>query len=128
MIFRTKGGMTIDVEVFVNCKFGYDINCEVVCEEGTVKLAAPATPIIKSDASVATGIETSWINRFIESYDTELQDWVNAAAEGIINGPTAWDGYVAAVTADAFVKAQKSGQVEPIVTGENRNFTAERPM
>ena len=76
MIFRTKGGMTIDVEVFVNCKFGYDINCEVVCEEGTVKLAAPATPIIKSDASVATGIETSWINRFIESYDTELQDWV----------------------------------------------------
>ncbi|WP_411337375.1 Gfo/Idh/MocA family protein [Ruminococcus gauvreauii] len=122
MIFRTKGGMTIDVEVFVNCKFGYDINCEVVCEEGTVKLAAPATPIIKSDASVATGIETSWINRFIESYDTELQDWVNAAAEGIINGPTAWDGYVAAVTADAFVKAQKSGQIEPIVTGEKPEF------
>ena len=122
MIFRTKSGMTIDVEVFVNCKFGYDINCEVVCDEGTVKLAAPATPIIRSDASVSTGIETSWINRFIESYDTELQDWVDAAGEDIINGPTAWDGYVAAVTADAFVKAQKSGQVEPIVTGEKPSF------
>lgn len=32
----------------------------------------------------------------------------------MINGPTAWDGYAAAVTADAFVKAQKSGQIEPI--------------
>lgn len=122
MIFRTKGGLCIDVEVFVNCKFGYDINCEVVCEEGTVKLAAPSAPIVRTDAKVSTGIETSWINRFIESYDTELQDWIDAAGAGVINGPTAWDGYVAAVTADAFVKAQKTGAVEPITTGAMPDF------
>ena len=29
MLLRTKKGVCIDVEVFVNCKFGYDINCEV---------------------------------------------------------------------------------------------------
>lgn len=56
----------------------------------------------------------NWIHRFYESYDAELQDWIDAAAAGVINGPTAWDGYAAAVTADAFVKAQKSGQIEPI--------------
>ena len=38
MLLRTKKGVCIDVEVFVNCKFGYDINCEVVCEDGAIKM------------------------------------------------------------------------------------------
>lgn len=114
MIFRTKSGMSIDVEVFVNCKFGYDINCEVVCEEGTVKLSSPSSPIIRTDTRISGKMADNWIHRFYESYDAELQDWIDAAAAGVINGPTAWDGYAAAVTADAFVKAQKSGRIEPI--------------
>lgn len=118
MLLRTKKGICIDVEVFVNCKFGYDINCEVVCEEGVVKMGDPTTPIIRKEGRLSTGIETSWINRFIDSYDVELQDWVNSAVKGEVNGPTAWDGYLAAVTADALVKAQESGKVESIVTGE----------
>jgi myo-inositol 2-dehydrogenase/D-chiro-inositol 1-dehydrogenase len=47
----------------------------------------------------------------------EIQDWINATKKGKVNGPTAWDGYLAAVTADALVKAQESGRVEEIVTG-----------
>ncbi|MGI6010302.1 MAG: Gfo/Idh/MocA family protein [Ruminococcus sp.] len=122
MIFRTKGGLCIDVEVFVNCKFGYDINCEVVCEEGTVRVSAPSAPVIRTDTKISTEIAPDWLNRFIESYDAELQDWVDAAKDGVINGPNAWDGYVAAVTADAFVKAQKSGAAEPVVTGAMPDF------
>ena len=124
MIFRTKGGITIDVEVFVNCKFAYDINCEVVCEEGTIKLSPPSEPIIRRDASVSTALETHWLTRFIESYDTEFQEWIDAAGEGTINGPTSWDGYVAAITADAFVKAQKTGQVEAIELDQKPAFYA----
>jgi len=48
----------------------------------------------------------------------EIQDWINAAAAGVVRGPNAWDGYVAAVTADALVKAQSSGRVEPIASGD----------
>ncbi len=125
MIFQTKNGVVIDVEVFVNCKFGYDINCEVVCEEGTIKLSAPATPVIRRDAQVSTAIETSWIHRFIESYDTEFQDWIDAADSDIINGPTAWDGYIAAVTADAFIKAQKTKQIETILLDKKPDFYSE---
>ena len=40
------------------------------------------------------------------------------AKRGVVHGPTAWDGYVAAVTADALVKSQQIGAEEPIVTGE----------
>lgn len=122
MLLRTKKGVCIDVEVFVNCKFGYDINCEVVCEDGVIKMAEPATPIVRKGGRTSTGIETSWMNRFIDSYDVELQDWIDCASKEIVNGPTAWDGYLAAVTADALVKAQTSGQVEKIETGEKPEF------
>ena len=40
----------------------------------------------------------------------------------MINGPTAWEGYLAAVTADALVKAQETGQIEPIHTDEKPEF------
>ena len=30
LIFQTKSGVTIDLEIFVNCRFGYDIKCDVV--------------------------------------------------------------------------------------------------
>ena len=33
MIMKTKGGIINMLEVNVNCGFGYDINCEVVCEQ-----------------------------------------------------------------------------------------------
>ncbi|PWJ50126.1 Gfo/Idh/MocA family protein [Faecalicatena contorta] len=116
MLLRTKKGVCIDVEVFVNCKFGYDINCEVVCEDGAIKMPEPAYPYIRKDARLSTTIDTDCFVRFKDAYDVEVQDWVDKAGEEVISGPTAWDGYLAAVTADALVKAQESGKIEPIIT------------
>lgn len=114
MLLRTKNGICVDDEVFVNCKFGYDINCEVVCEDGAIKMPQPLYPDVRKHAQVATKIDTDCFVRFHDAYDAEVQGWVNDAAKGIIGGPTAWDGYLAAITADALVRAQKSGQVEAI--------------
>ena len=44
MIMKTKGGIINMLEVNVNCGFGYDINCEVVCENGVVNLPCPSFP------------------------------------------------------------------------------------
>jgi len=41
-----------------------------------------------------------------------------------VRGPTAWDGYFAAVTADACVEAKHSGQIVPIRIGERPAFYA----
>ncbi len=43
MIMKTKGGIINMLEVNVNCGFGYDINCEVVCENGVVNLPCPSS-------------------------------------------------------------------------------------
>ena len=124
MILRTRKGVTVMLEVFVNCKFGYDINCEVVCEEGVIEMPAPMFPSYRKAGVHATAIEQSWINRFIDSYDVELQDWVDCAKKGVVNGPTAWDGYTANVTADALVISQQTGAKVQIETGDVPAFYA----
>ncbi len=122
MIMQSKKGITVVLEVFVNCKFGYDINCEVVCEDGVIHMPAPSFPTVRKAGKLSTDIETNWINRFIDSYDVELQDWLDHAAKFEVAGPNAWDGYIAEVTADALVEAQHSGKVEKVGFGETPTF------
>lgn len=122
-IIETKGGVVIDVEVFVNCKYGYDIQCEVVGEEGIVKLPEPQCVSFRKDAILGTNILTDWKDRFIDAYDVELQDFMDSIKKtGQPNGPTSWDGYIAAVTADACVKAQQSGEKETVDLVEKPDF------
>ncbi|MBO7710030.1 MAG: Gfo/Idh/MocA family oxidoreductase [Lachnospiraceae bacterium] len=122
MTLRTKSGIICVLEVNVNCRFGYDINCEVVCEDGVINLPCPSFPTIRSNFAVSTAIEKNWILRFIDSYDVELQDWVDHVAQGTTGGSSAWDGYVAALTADALVASQESGKPEKVVTGGKPEF------
>ena len=122
MILKTKGGVVVVLEVNVNCGFGYDINCEVVCENGVVNLPCPSFPTVRYANNISTKIEDNWIMRFIDSYDVELQDWVDHALRGETGGSSAWDGYVASITADALVKSQTSGVVEKVITGGTPDF------
>ncbi len=124
VLLSTRGGLTITGEVFVNCRYGYDIRCEVVGEEGVASLPEPESVILRRDAKLSTAIMQDWKLRFIDSYDVELQDWIDATKAGKVNGPTAWDGYFAAVTADACLKAQHTGKATPIVTKPRPTFYA----
>ena len=122
MIMKTKSGVTIDVECFVNCQFGYDINCEVVCENGALKMGAPMAPSIRKAATVSSEITTDCFVLFKDAYDEEIQNWVDCAAKGVIEGPNTWDGYLAEVTADALVEAQKTGEIVKVNTVEKPEF------
>ena len=122
VLLATKSGVRIDGEVFVNCRYGYDIRCEVVGEEGCATLPEPESVVLRKDAKLSTTIMQDWKLRFIDSYDVELQDWIEAAKAGRVNGPNAWDGYFAAVTADACLKAMHTGEVAPITTSPRPKF------
>ncbi len=106
MILTTKSGVRIDVESYVNCRYGYDIQCEVVCEDGTVRLPEPNNAPLRTNASIVNPICESWSQRFTDAYNLEFQAWINASKAGTVDGPTAWDGYVAAITATAASKAR----------------------
>lgn len=114
ILLETVGGVRIDVEVFVNCQYGYDIQCSVVGESGIANLPEPSAVPMRSAAKNSVAILTDWKQRFIAAYDVELQGFIDGVRQGGLTGPSAWDGYAAAVAADACVLAQKSGQIERI--------------
>ncbi|CAJ0992453.1 Gfo/Idh/MocA family protein [Pantoea sp. Nvir] len=127
VLFEMQKGVRIDVEIFVNCSYGYDIQCEVVGETGTAKLPEPASVQLRSEAKIYTTIQTNWKDRFTAAYDIELQTFINdVKAGGELTGPSAWDGFAASVAADTCLKAQKSGAIEPVEISQCPAFYAKK--
>jgi len=124
VLLETARGVRIDVEVFVNCTYGYDIQCEVVGETGVARLPEPPSVLLRSEARRSTGILVDWKQRFLDAYDVELQAFFDDLAAGRLTGPSSWDGYAAAETADACVQAQQTGTVVPIAARERPAFYA----
>ena len=80
VLLETATGIRIDVEVFVNATYGYDIQCELVGETGVARLPEPSNVLMRSEAKLSVEILTDWKKRFIASYDVELQEWIHSVA------------------------------------------------
>ncbi|MBT0771689.1 Gfo/Idh/MocA family oxidoreductase [Kineosporia sp. J2-2] len=114
----TRGGVMAGVEVFVNAGYGYDVRCEAVGTRGTVSLAA-SSPVSSRIAGIeGRVVRSDFVAHFADAYRAELGHWARAAATGTATGPSAWDGYVAQVAAEAGVASLASGRTEPIDPGE----------
>lgn len=124
MILTTKSGVRIDVEAFVNTGHCYDIKCEVCCEDAILNLPEPANIEVCANAQRGHAIHSDWSTRFVEAYNVEIQEWINATKEGRVDGPTAWDGYVGQITAAAASKARDTKQVVQIRIDEKPEFYA----
>lgn len=109
-LLETRRGIRIDVEIFVNARYGYDIRCEVVGTDGTASLPEPPTVAIRRDAKHERAVLTDWSERFVDAYDRELADFVDGARRNAVGGPSAWDGFAATIAADACVRSQEIGQ------------------
>lgn len=122
LILETVSGVHVDVEINVNCRYGYDIRCELVGETGTVSLGEVSTVSVRSAATAAVSVPGDWKERFAGAYDTEIQEWVDGVAAGRVGGPSAWDGYAAAVTTDACIEAQSREQRVPVTLKDRPEF------
>ena len=122
MYLTTVSGVRIDVESFVNCRYGYDVRCEVVCEEGCLNLPEPANVMIRTNDSRVYPICHDWSERFPEAYNVEFQEWINTVKERRVDGSTAWDGYLGQVTASAASKARDTQTVVEIKYDEMPDF------
>jgi myo-inositol 2-dehydrogenase / D-chiro-inositol 1-dehydrogenase len=110
IVLETDEGVLVDVEVFVNARYGYDIRCELVGESGTLTLAPPAGVEIRGEGADGREVDDDFRARFVDAYRVQLQAWVDGLAGGRADGPSAWDGYAAAAVADACIASLRSGQ------------------
>ncbi|NUQ87848.1 MAG: Gfo/Idh/MocA family oxidoreductase [Glycomyces artemisiae] len=122
LLLETASGARVDVEVFVNCQYGYDIQCEIVGETGAVRLPDPAAPLVRGAGRASYEIVQDFPSRFADAFDTELQEWVDSLRSGEPAGPSAWDGYAATVVTNAAVEARRTGAVVPVDLPERPAF------
>ncbi|WP_433293118.1 Gfo/Idh/MocA family protein [Actinoplanes sp. CA-030573] len=110
LIFEMADGVLVDVETSVNIRYGYDIRGEIVGEDGTASLGSLSPLAVRREGRVGNPVPADWRERFLQAYDVELQEWVHQlAGGGQPLGPSAWDGYAAAVVSDAGVAALRTG-------------------
>lgn len=124
MVLTSASGVRIDVEAFTHTRVCYDIQCEICCEDGFLKLPSPSAVEILSDAMRQTAVYIDWAERFSEAYDIEIQDWIDATRAGRVDGPGAWDGLIACIVADAALASLESGGPVDIALPERPGFYA----
>jgi myo-inositol 2-dehydrogenase/D-chiro-inositol 1-dehydrogenase len=113
VVFETDGGALSDVEIFVNCGFGYQVQAEVVCERGTARIGDGHALVTNMAGRWGGTIAQDWTERFETAYDQEIQTWIDATRRGEVTGPSTWDGYAAAAVCEAGVRAlEEGGRVE----------------
>ncbi|ROQ38497.1 myo-inositol 2-dehydrogenase [Frondihabitans sp. PhB188] len=110
VLLETLSGTLAIVEISVNIQFGYQVTTDAVFESGVASIGRAETIQIASAGQIGQSVTPSFKERFGAAYDVEIQRWVDAAHRGEIDGPSAWDGYLASVVADAGVLAQSSGE------------------
>jgi myo-inositol 2-dehydrogenase/D-chiro-inositol 1-dehydrogenase len=104
VVMETASGRVVDVEVFVNARYGYEIRCEVVGEHGTLELAPPGLVVGRRDGSRSAAVPEPFERRFGDAYRLELQAWVDG-----VPGPGAFDGYAATAVCEAAVASLHGG-------------------
>ncbi|MEW2032899.1 Gfo/Idh/MocA family oxidoreductase [Streptomyces roseifaciens] len=109
VILEASGGAVADVEIFVNCGFGYQVQCEAVAERGSARLGDAHGLYVNAAGRWGGVVAQDYVDRFRDAYDREVQHWVDATRRGATEGPSAWDGYAAAAVCEAGVRAQSSG-------------------
>jgi myo-inositol 2-dehydrogenase/D-chiro-inositol 1-dehydrogenase len=114
----TAGGVMVTAEVFVNASYGYEVRCEVVGTKGTASLVPTAQVSTRVAGVNGLPVSSDFVAAFADGYRLELAAWAAAAAHGAIDGPSAWDGYVANVVAEAGVASLGTGRRESFDPGE----------
>ncbi|MFD5587987.1 Gfo/Idh/MocA family protein [Streptomyces sp. NPDC058733] len=109
VLFETERGALVDVEVFVNCGFGYQVRCEAVCEAGSARIGEERGTVVTTGGTAGVEVPQDYLVRFADAYDREVQAWVDATRAGRVTGPGAWDGYAASVVAEAGVRSLEDG-------------------
>jgi len=110
VIFETESGAIVTDEIFVRTGVAYEVRTEVVGEKGSAFIGLDQNLQVKSTDGRWGGTMTpSFVERFGQAYDIELQRWVDAARAGTIDGASAWDGYAAVAVCEAGVQSLRSG-------------------
>ncbi len=107
------GGRLANIEVYVNAGYGYEVDLEVVGDEGTIHIAPANAPELRKERYAGHPVEGDWLERFPDAYVLEMRRWVEDLHGGKLTGPDAWDGYISLLAVETCIASLQSGSKEP---------------
>ncbi|NIF29387.1 gfo/Idh/MocA family oxidoreductase [Pantoea sp. Tr-811] len=111
IVTRLTNGAMSSTELYMNCKFGYQVHAELVGDEGTIALPDFASPIVNKSGCRTANVPLNWVPRFVEAYQAQTRSWVHSITSGVPNhGATAWDGYITTLIAEQLAEQCNSDQ------------------
>ncbi|MCH3917588.1 MAG: Gfo/Idh/MocA family oxidoreductase [Spirochaetia bacterium] len=106
-----ENGTLAVAEVYVNCRYGYEVGLDVVCQDGVISFQPKELVTIRHSDSNSLLMSDDFRGYFIESYRTEMEKWIESMEKGIrFPGASAYDGYLAIATTFAAGKSLISGK------------------
>jgi myo-inositol 2-dehydrogenase/D-chiro-inositol 1-dehydrogenase len=111
MVLETHAGQLVTIEVNNNAAYGYDIRAELVCVGGAVAMTPVSHTRRDAGLCAATSYDPDWRSRYAEAYRRQDKAFVRFVQTGVFSpiAADAWDGYAAAVVAEAGVRALRQG-------------------
>jgi myo-inositol 2-dehydrogenase / D-chiro-inositol 1-dehydrogenase len=116
MVLETATGQLVNIEINNNAAYGYDVRGELVGEKGAVSLSTPTFTRRDLALHQLTDYARDWRPRYAEAYRRQNKAFLHFVRTGEFPAiaADAWDGYCAAVVAEAGVRALKEGRRMPV--------------
>jgi myo-inositol 2-dehydrogenase/D-chiro-inositol 1-dehydrogenase len=116
MVLETADGQLVNIEINNNAAYGYDVRAELVGEKGGIAMNQVALTRIDRGLGQNIAYDSDWRGRYAEAYRRQNRAFLQFAETGVFPeiGSTCWDGYCAAMVAEAGVRALKEGRKMPV--------------
>lgn len=111
MMLETDDAQIVTIEVNNNADYGYDVRAELVGERGSISMNPVAYTRTDLKHASSTGYDADWRGRYHDAYLRQNRDFLRFVDSGVFPAIAAscWDGYCAAIVAEAGVRALQSG-------------------
>ncbi|PIO96140.1 Gfo/Idh/MocA family oxidoreductase [Pleomorphomonas carboxyditropha] len=116
MVLETNGGQLVNIEINNNAAYGYDVRSELVGKKGAISMNAPVYSRLDVALQSVERYAPDWRPRFAEAYRRQNKAFLKFVETGVPSpiASNCWDGYCAAVVAEAGVRALAEGRKVPI--------------
>jgi myo-inositol 2-dehydrogenase/D-chiro-inositol 1-dehydrogenase len=102
------------IECNADSGYGYEVCVEIAGELGSARTAPAGSPALRRSGAVSQAVERHWAKRFNAAYLNEVQAWTRSVLKQELAGPSAWDGYLSLVVAEACLRAARTGQPQAV--------------
>ena len=111
MVLETTDGQLVTIEINNNAAYGYDVRAELVGEAGSIAINPIAYSRTDMKLASSTRYEADWRGRYHEAYVRQNRAFLRFVETGEFPeiASDCWDGYCAAIVAEAGVRALETG-------------------